>query len=814
MVLREQAHADRPSADSRMSDLLRLPVLPLRDAVAFPGIAIPVSVGRPASLAALRAALDGEGLMVALQQHGPEEDISTATLSPFGTLVHIHQHHSLGDAAHILIVGMDRVEILRFEESEEGFVEAVARVVEARPVPETAEFRVLADRLRKEAFELAQERGIPIEVLEQMAEHVNSVGTLADVTAFYLDIPAATKQAILETLDVARRIELVLVEVERARIAANTSEEIQHRVNEELGERQREMILREQMRAIQKELGEDDDDLGELTQRLAALPLPAEARAEVDRELRRLRRMPPHTSEHQVIRTYLEWVTELPWAPPVIGEIDLYLAQKVLDRDHEGLEDVKTRIIEHLAVQLLKSRAELEDAPADVDASPILLFVGPPGVGKTSIATAIAEALARPYVRVALGGARDEADIRGHRRTYIGAMPGRILQAMRQAGARNPVFLLDEVDKLQAGIQGDPAAALLEVLDPAQNHTFVDHYLGVPYDLSDALFIATANTLETIPPALLDRMEVIEFRGYTEPEKYAIARSHILPRQLRTHGLTSDQFRISKAALEALIREYTHESGCRQLTRTIATAVRKAARQIATGEIEAVRMTKKDVPELLGRPRVRPERARRHAAVGVATGMFYTPRGGDILFVEASIADGSGRLITTGHLGDVMRESAQAALSFAKARFKKDGTRLSGLKDADIHVHVPAGAIPKDGPSAGLTIATALVSVLSGRKVCPDVAMTGEITLTGLVLPVGGIREKLLGAYRAGIRRVILPTGNQADLEDVPAEALARLEICPVTTADEALELALKKPAPHAPAALPWIIAPEKEHHA
>jgi ATP-dependent Lon protease len=652
--------------------------------------------------------------------------------------------------------------------------------------------------------------------VNQVLAEVDEPGRLADLTAGYIDIPAAERQALLETLAVEDRLRRVLVHVQRQIDVLSAQEDIQEKVKEELGGRQREMYLREQLKAIQKELGEgegaDDESLKELRSKLDALDLPEDARKEVDREWARLTRIGRESMESQVIRTYLETIAELPWNARSDEHLDVQEAARVLDEDHYGLKDVKDRILEFLAVRQLTQateKAKETEAAAEAEPTPspgapkdalrksarargrILLFAGPPGVGKTSIAKSIARAMGRKYVRISLGGARDEADVRGHRRTYIGAMPGRIIQGMKQAGTKNPVFLLDEVDKLGVSFQGDPASALLEVLDPAQNDSFTDHYLAVPFDLSEVLFIATANFIQNIPSPLLDRMETVNFAGYTEEEKLQIAKSYLVPRQLEENGLRADQLTIDDSAILEVVASYTRESGVRQLERELGKLARKVARRVAAGEVETLTVRQDEIRSLLGRPRVHPEKMAREDQVGIATGMYYTPAGGDIMFVEGSLMRGKGELILTGQLGDVMKESARAAWSFARSHAGWLGIEEDEFV-RDVHVHVPAGAIPKEGPSAGVAIATALVSALSKRPARNDVAMTGEITLSGRVLPIGGLKEKILGAVRAGITTVVIPKANEPDLDDLTEDVRSKLEVHPVETLGEALAVTLR----------------------
>jgi len=831
-----------------------LPVLPLRGTVMFPGITAPISAGRPGTLRAIEAALKGEDRLVfAVAQRDNTDEPSADILYSMGVIAKIGQIQRGLGGVQLLLQGEQRATSLQYSTSDGYLTAVVVPTEEMTPVSDTdAAFVALEKETRERATELAEKRGLPEEVVHQVLESVTDPGRFADLVAGYIELDVAEKQGLLETLSVEERLRRVLVHVQRQLEMLEAQEDIKSQVQEELGERQREMFLREQMKAIQKELGEENSakEIEELRERLSKLTLSKEGRAEVERELGRLERAGRESMEAQVIRTYLEWIAELPWNERSNDHLDIKHATEVLDDDHYGLKDVKDRVLEFLAVRQLRAKQLAEEVvkageiPADkvktekdiptgtlgdvedkpiTDAEeaksramakgPILLFVGPPGVGKTSIAKSIARALGREYVRVALGGARDEADIRGHRRTYVGAMPGRIIQGIKQAGTRNPVFLLDEVDKLGVSYQGDPSSALLEVLDPAQNDSFTDHYLNIPFDLSEVLFIATANFIQNIPGPLLDRMEVVDFAGYTEREKAEIAKKYLLPRQIEESGLSDKQIVFTDDAVMSIVSNYTRESGVRQLERQVGAVARKIARKLAGGETVPNEITADDVRDLLGRPKVHPEHIQAENQVGVATGMYYTPMGGDIMFVEASIRrfygnrasdaqapeamgpGGAVSLILTGQLGDVMKESARAAFTYATNNAARLGIPRDRLGAIEAHIHVPAGAIPKDGPSAGIAIATALVSEMADRPVRRDVAMTGEITLRGRVLPIGGLKEKVLGAHRAGIKEIIMPKGNEADIEDIPEDVRKQLSFHPVETLSEVLAIALEPEA-------------------
>jgi ATP-dependent Lon protease len=760
-------------------------ILPVRTVVLFPGVVFPISVGRPRSVAAAQEAIRQERQVgILMQRDESVADPSAVDLHRVGTMANILRYVTAPDGSHHLVCqGEQRFRVIEFLDGYPFFAARVLRIAEPDVKSSEVEARFL--HLRQQALEALQLLPQTPQELIAAVQAAESPAALTDMVAAYMDIKPDEKQEILETIDLSTRMDRVSRLLAHRIEVLRLTQEIGRQTKASLDERQREMLLREQMAAIQKQLGESDgkaEEVRELTEAIAKANMPQEVADQAMKELRRLERMPEAAAEYGMIRTYLDWLIELPWGLPEEQPIDIKDARRILDEDHYGLDKIKRRIVEYLAVRKL--------APSGK--APILCFVGPPGVGKTSLGQSIARAMDRKFVRVSLGGVHDEAEIRGHRRTYVGALPGNIIQAIRKAGARNCVMMLDEIDKLGAGIHGDPSAALLEVLDPEQNHTFRDNYLAVPFDLSRVVFIATANMLETIPGPLRDRMEIIALAGYTENEKLEIAKRYLMRRQLEANGLKPEQAEIEEPALRAIIEGYTREAGVRNLEREIGKALRHAAVRIAEGSASHVRIAVEDLPTVLGPLRFENEVALRTSIPGVATGLAWTPVGGDILFIEATRTPGGGKLILTGQLGDVMRESAQAALSLVKNRAQSLGIDPALFEKHDIHIHVPAGATPKDGPSAGVAMFTALVSLLAGRTVRSDTAMTGEISLRGLVLPVGGIKEKVVAAARAGLKRVMLPARNRRDYEEIPEDARARLEFVWLETVDQAVENALE----------------------
>jgi len=763
-----------------------IPIIPSGPNVLFPSQIIPVIATDPSEIRAIDDAVTSGKIVGIFAQRQGEDDLKGA-LYDVGTAALITRMAKAPDGTvHAIIQGVARVRLLSLEQRE-PWLKGHVQVLE-EPQERSIEAEAMArhiSQLFQRAIQLSEQ--MPKE-LALMALQLQDPGSFADFVAATLPIRPEEKQKVLEAVDLHQRLSLVLQLLQHEVEVLEVTAQIRRKAHSELERRQREVILREQLRAIQQELGEGElpPELVELKEKLEAAQLPEVARKEAQRELERLRIIPPQSPEYQVAMTYLEWLADLPWARYTEDNLDIDWARQILDEEHADLEKVKERILGYLAVRKLKG--------GDMR-GPILCFVGPPGVGKTSLGQSIARALGRRFVRISLGGVRDEAEIRGHRRTYVGALPGRIIQEIRRAGTLNPLFMLDEVDKLGADFRGDPAAALLEVLDPAQNHAFVDHYLDVPFDLSKVFFITTANVVDTIPPALRDRMEIIEIPGYTEAQKVEIARRYLLPRQLTENGIPQGMLEVTKEALLEIIRSYTREAGVRQLERELGAICRKVAQQIAQGRTEPALVTLDSLQELLGPPRYRWQTAEEMDEVGVATGLAATPFGGDVLYVEATVVPGRGRLILTGKLGEVMQESAQAALTYTRSRAPTLDIPPSFFEKHDIHIHVPAGAIPKDGPSAGITMSTALLSAVTGRPVHKGVAMTGEITLRGRVLPVGAIRDKVLAAHRAGIRKVIIPKDNDKDLLEVPQDVRQEIKVFLVSHMDEVLDIALH-PAP------------------
>ena len=766
-------------------------IVPVRNMILFPGMILPLNIGRESTIAAAQQAVRNEHPVGLLLQRDPSNDNpGPEDVHRAGTVAQILRYVTTPDGGHHLICqGQERFVVREFLPGYPFLVARFERITDGSQASQDIEARFIQLKRRAaEALELLPQT--PTELVSAL-QGIASPGGLADMVAGFLDIKPAEKQQILETFNVEKRLDRVLELLAERIEVLKISKEIDERTKATVDQRQREFMLREQMKTIQKELGEGDDDPGaemaELEKAVAEAGMPEEVEAHVRKELKRLARMSEQSAEYSMVRTYIDWLVELPWKIETEEKIDLVEARRILDEDHFGLDKIKKRILEFLAVRKLNPGGH----------SPILCFVGPPGVGKTSLGQSIAKALGRKFVRVALGGVHDEAEIRGHRRTYVGALPGNIVQAIKKAGSRDCVMMLDEIDKLGQGFHGDPSSALLEVLDPEQNFAFRDAYLGVPFDLSRVTFITTANVLDTIPGPLRDRMEVIQLPGYTEEEKLQIAKKYLVKRQLERNGLSAEKLEIAEEAIQSVIHDYTREAGVRNLEREIGAIVRSAAVKIAEGNVDKVRVDKGDLQEILGPSRFEGEIAQRTSVPGVATGLAWTPVGGDILFIEASRTPGNGKLILTGQLGDVMKESAQAALTLVKSRAESLGIDAASLEKSDIHVHVPAGAIPKDGPSAGVAMFMALTSLLTNRAVRNDTAMTGEISLRGLVLPVGGIKEKVLAAMRAGISTVMLPNRNQKDLQDVPEEARRKLRFVPLETVDDAVKTALvERPAP------------------
>jgi ATP-dependent Lon protease len=762
-----------------------LPLLPLRGLLVFPYMVIHLDVGREKSVSAIdEAMLHDREILLVTQREAQTDEPGGDDIFQVGTIAEIKQLLKLpGGTFRVLVEGLRRARIREYL-TEEPFIKVVVDEYEEDDYEKTPEIEALMRSVISQFEEYVRVgKKIPPETAVSIVS-IEEPGRLADLISAHINLQISDKQAILEAFDPRERLERLAEILSREMEILELERKINLRVRKQMEKTQKEYYLREQMKAIQKELGDKDErmaEVEELRMRIAEADLPKEVEEKALKEVDRLEKMPPMVAEAVVVRNYLDWLLALPWSKETKDRLDLDKAEGILEADHYALAKPKDRILEYLAIRKLATKMR----------GPIICFVGPPGVGKTSLAKSVARALGRKFVRISLGGVKDEAEIRGHRRTYVGALPGRIIQGMKQAGTKNPVFLLDEIDKMNADFRGDPSSALLEVLDSEQNHAFSDHYIEIPFDLSKVMFITTANVEYNIPPPLLDRMEVIHLSGYTEEEKVQIAKRHLLPKQIKEHGLKPYQLQISENALRMIIREYTREAGVRNLEREIATICRKTAREVVKDKKHRTRVTAANVDSFLGIPRYRYGVAEEENEVGVATGLAWTEAGGEVLSVEVSILKGKGKILLTGKLGDVMKESAQAALSFVRSRAKELDLQEDFHEKSDVHIHVPEGAIPKDGPSAGITIATALASAVSGRPVRHDVAMTGEITLRGRVLPVGGIKEKVLAAHRAGIKKVIMPVENKKDLEEIPANVKRKLNFVLVENMDEVLSEAL-----------------------
>jgi len=762
-----------------------LPLLPLRGILVFPYMVIHLDVGREKSVQAIEEAMVKEkAIFLATQREAQTDDPVETDIYDIGTVAEVKQLLKLpGGTIRVLVEGMARAKINKYVGTEPFFsVEVDQYAEEPNKSPQVeALMRNLVTQF-EQYVKLSKK--IPPETVVTVV-NIDDPGRLTDVVASHLTLRIEDKQSILEAIDVVERLDKLCAILARELEIVEMERKINVRVRKQMEKTQKEYYLREQIKAIQRELGEKDDRVAEgeeLREKIAKAKLPKDVEEKAIKEVERLEKMPPMAAEASVVRNYLDWLLALPWAKSTRDRLDINLAEAILDEDHYGLKIVKERILEYLAIRKLSKKMK----------GPIICFVGPPGVGKTSLGRSIARALERKFVRISLGGMRDEAEIRGHRRTYVGAMPGRIIQGMKTAGTRNPVFLLDEIDKMSMDFRGDPSSALLEVLDPEQNSTFSDHYIETPFDLSNVMFITTANIQHNIPRPLLDRMEIINLSGYTEEEKVQIAMRHLLQKQIKDHGLNNEMVQISENTIRRVIREYTRESGVRSLERNIASLCRKAAKQIVSGKTEKVKVTVQNLEHFLGRPKYRYGVAELEDQVGVATGLAWTEVGGDTLAIEITTYKGNGKLTLTGKLGDVMKESAQASYSYVRSRARELGIKEEMFEKYDIHVHVPEGAIPKDGPSAGITMAVALASALTGRPIRHDLAMTGEITLRGRVLPIGGLKEKVLAAHRAGIKIVLLPMDNRKDIEEIPNNIKKQLELVPVEHMDEVLSIALR----------------------
>ena len=793
---------DKELESSPLADDHDYPVMPLRNTVLFPQQVIPIYIGREKSLKLIEDLGPGDKhIVVVAQEDGSIEDPKPEDLYAYGTLGVVLKVFDMPDNSKSAIVqGVERVKLLSFGDAEPYYTAVVERIKD-NPVSDDLELDALAKNLRDTFTELIQVAPNLTEEHSGMLSNIQKPSRLADRAVSLLTVPNQEKQEVLEELEVKKRVEKTITLLTREIQRIKLGEEIQTEVHDEISKTQREYYLREQMKAIKRELGEDEEtvEIKELEDRIKAAGLPEEAEKVAMKELDRLTRIPTQSPEYSVSRTYIEWLADLPWSKSSDDQINVKKAEKILDEDHYGLEKVKERILEYLAVRNLKQ----ERNPDGVVRGPILCFSGPPGVGKTSLGKSIARAIGREFVRMSLGGVRDEAEIRGHRRTYIGALPGRIIQSMKKAGTNNPVFMLDEIDKLGSDFRGDPSSAMLEVLDPEQNDSFSDHYLEVNFDLSKVMFITTANYQDAIPPALRDRMEILDFSGYIEDEKIKIAQRHLIPKQIEENGLTKKEVSLDKAAISELVRSYTRESGVRNLEREIANVLRKVARDMIEKTIKKIRVTKAKVLDYLGAPRFYSELAERTTKPGVVTGLAWTAAGGDILFIESSKMKGKGNLTLTGQLGDVMKESATAALTYVRSHTDILGIPEDFHEKTDVHVHVPAGAIPKDGPSAGVSMFTSIVSLLTDKPVKDKLAMTGEITLRGNVLPIGGVKEKVTAAHRSGIKHIILPDHNKKDLEEIPEHIKKDLDFYFAKEIMDVIDVALpglngkkKKPAP------------------